>query len=410
MYYPRTIQEQIKKHLKWFPVVILTGPRQVGKSTEVFRLTQEEYNYVSLDNIDDRQLALNDPKFFMSLHPAPLIIDEIQYAPHLLEVIEQIVNEKRIRDEDANGLFVLTGSQSFSLMNGVTQSLAGRAGILEMLPLSRSELERKEEKPFLPDLEHFQKEPETGDLSPLDLFERIMRGFYPELYKNPELPAQIYYENYLKTYLDRDVSSLINVTSQLQFQNFMQYLASVVSSTLNCHELSRALGIDYRTVKSWLSILQASGIIYLLQPYSEQKLTKRIVKSPKLYFCDTGLAAYLAKIYSAEHLMNSAQAGPFMENYVINEIRKSYLNTGTPVDLSFYRDNNQNEIDLVIRQNQSLYLIEIKKGITFNRSHVKGFAQLKSSALTIASGCILCNTQKNYALARDLYVLSCSVI
>lgn len=408
-YINRTIEEQLKQYLAYFPVVILTGPRQTGKSTLVYQMKNEGFSYVSLDSLEERELAQQDPKYFIERYGLPLIIDEIQYAPKLLEVIEEIVNKRRIEQDKSNGLFILTGSQSYSLMRGVTQSLAGRAGILEMMPLSEREIIQKEELPFLPSLNKLT-ELINPDWKTADVFRRIVRGYYPELYKNPELPERVFYENYISTYIERDVSELIQVTNKLPFKNFMQYLATIISSPLNFENIARAVGVNVKTVKGWISILEASGIIFLLQPYSEDKLTKRIVKSPKIYFCDTGLAAYLARIYSPENLEISAMAGPYMENYVINEIRKSYVNNGQKPNLSYYRDNNQNEIDLIIQENLKLYLIEIKKGISFNQGHIKSFSQLSKSKYEIGPSCILCTTTKNYALEKDRFVLSCQVI
>lgn len=407
--YDRTIQEQIQYCLKHFPVLIITGSRQVGKSTEVYKLTKNNaYKYVSLDNISERQSALEDPEFFIQRHGYPLIIDEIQYAPILMEVIEMIVNQKRLQDGDANGLFILTGSQTFPLMKGVTQSLAGRAAILKMMPLSYNEIIGEKEMPFLPSLTKLQK-----IVHPLDvntLFKIIVRGFYPELYKNPDLDAHIFYQNYISTYIDRDISELINIKNKLTFHNFLQHIASLTSQQVNYSDIAKNLSIDYKTVKTWISILETSGIIYLLQPYSEHTLSKRITKAPKLYFCDTGLAAYLARVYDANNLLISNLAGPFMETYVMNEIIKSYQNNNKPFNGYYYRDSNQNEIDLIIQENMKLYCIEIKKGSAFKKNHVKSFMKLKNSQFEIGPTCILCNTENNYAIDRDIYVLSIACI
>ncbi|WP_323088669.1 ATP-binding protein [Allobaculum sp. JKK-2023] len=407
MFYPRTIHHGLEENIRHFPVVVLTGPRQTGKSTEVWKLKEKGFQYVSLDNLDERSLALNDPKFFLTLHPAPIVIDEIQYAPILMEAIEEQVNQRRLEQGDANGMFVLTGSQSFQLMKGITQSLAGRACIMEMTCLSARELQMESDIPFLPGVHCFSRSQEK---SVSDLYQSIVRGFFPELHRNPQLTATSFYDSYIRTYIERDVSDLIQPSNKLLFKNFMEYLASITSSQLNYAVISRAIGIDPKTVQAWISILETSGIIYLLQPYSEEKLTKRIVKSPKIYFCDTGLAAHLAKIYSPDHLAISSLAGAYMENYVINEIRKSYLNCCEPLSMYYYRDNNQNEIDLVLVSNRTLYRIEIKKGVSFNHRHVSGFRQLDHSELSLGPGAILCNTPKPYAIERDIFVLPYSCI
>ena len=329
--------EKIKKiedNIKTRPITYLNGGRQVGKSTEVYKLVDElGFHYVSLDNLRERQLAILDPEFFIQQHGFPLIIDEIQYAPKLLEVIESIVNKERLKNGNANGMFILTGSQSFNLMQGVTQSLAGRASILKMMPLSYSETINKVESPFVPSMEKFREKTDVIDVN--KLFKMIVRGFYPELYNNNNLDTYMFYENYVNTYLDRDVTQIINIRNKLVFHNFMQYIASITSQQVNYTDISRGIGVDVNTVKSWISVLEANGIIYLLQPYSEAKLTKRMVKSPKIYFCYTGLAAHLAKVDNPEYLAISNLSGAFMENYVMNEIKKSYYNyfNETPMDI-----------------------------------------------------------------------------
>lgn len=407
--YQRTIFNQIVDSLKHYPVVIVTGPRQVGKSTEVYKLTKElGFNYVSLDSISTRNEALQDPEFFIQKHSIPLVIDEIQYAPILMEVIESIVNKKRLEEGSANGMFVVTGSQTFAMMKGVTQSLAGRASILKMMPLSYNEIIGKEEKPFLPSLELLQTK--MNFLNVNDLFRMIVRGFYPELYKDKESDGSKYYENYVNTYIDRDVSELINIKDKLAFHNFLQHMGTLTSQQINCSDIARNVGVDHKTIKSWISILETSGIIYLLQPYSEIKLSKRIVKAPKMYFCDTGLAAYLARVNNSEYLMISNLAGAFMETYVMNEIRKSYENNGRKFDGYYYRDSNQNEIDLVLMENLQLHCIEIKKGSMFELKHVKAFDQLKNSQYQMGISCIICNTENNYAINRDIFVFSVTCI
>ena len=238
----------------------------------------------------------------------------------------------------------------------------------------------------------------------------IVRGLYPELYKNPKLSSEQFYKNYVNTYLDRDVSELIQIKDKIIFHNFLQHLATLTSQQINYSDIAKNVGIDAKTVKSWISILQRSGIIYLLQPYSEHKLSKRIVKAPKMYFCDTGLAAYLAKVDNPEYLIRSNLAGAFMETYVINEIKKYYENNDKRFNGYYYRDNHQNEIDLILIENGELHCVEIKKGSMFEKKHVKSFSQLKDSQYAMGVSCIICNTEKNYAINREVYVYSVSCI
>lgn len=407
--YKRTLNNQFERLLNNYPVLIVTGPRQVGKSTAVYELTKtHNFKYVTLDDLAVRAQALEDPVFFIQEMGYPLIIDEVQYAPILLEVIESIVNKKRLLEGDANGMFVLTGSQTFELMQGVTQSLAGRATIVKMMPLSYNETIEVEEKTFLP---KNKMEINTNfDSNVSRLFKRIVRGFFPELYRNDKLDSSKFYSDYVSTYIDRDISELINIKDKLKFHNFLQHLATLTAQQVNYSNIARNVGVDENTIKSWISILETSGLIYLVQPYSEIKLTKRIVKAPKLYFCDTGLAAYLAKIYDSENLMISNLAGAYFETYVMNEIVKSYINNNKKFDGYYYRDNNQNEIDLVILQDLKLHCIEIKKGSLFTKKDVKSFNQLSESQYEIGTSCILCNTEENYALAENLYVYSIGVI
>ena len=407
--FPRTIQHIFAESLLNYPVLIVTGPRQVGKSTEVYKLVNSHnFNYVTLDDIENRSLALQDPTYFIQLHGTPLIIDEIQYAPILMEVIESIVNKKRLEEGDANGMFVLTGSQTFSMMRKVTQSLAGRATIFKMMPLSMNEINNEEELPFLPSESLLRKKIKPKNVN--DLFKIIVRGFYPELYKNPNLNESDYYNNYINTYIDRDVSELINIKDKVTFHNFLQHLATLTSQQVNYTDIARNVGVDSKTIKSWISILQTSGIVYLLQPYSETKLVKQITKSPKLYFCDTGLAAHLARVYNSANLLISNLAGPFMENYTMNEIMKSYINNNKVFNGYYYRDNNHNEIDLILLENLKIHCIEIKKGSSFNLGDVKSFHQLDNSQYELGDSCILCNTEKNYSLKRGIFVYSVNTI
>lgn len=405
----RTISKYIIDSLELYPVTVITGARQVGKSTLVAALGKEyNFNYVSLDDIDNRRLAQDDPKLFIQYNGYPLIIDEVQYAPQLLEVIETISNNARINNEKSTGLFILTGSQPFHLMRGVTQSLAGRATIINMQPLSSNECRNKEEKVFKLTTELVNNKFEYRDIN--KIFDEIHRGHFPELYHRINHDTEKYYANYVNTYIDRDVSELINLKDKLKFHNFMQIIASMTAQQLNYNSLAKEVEISAVTIKEWISVLQASGIIYLLQPYNETSIKKRVVKAPKVYFFDTGLASYLIKIKDPETLLASNFAGAFMETYVINEIRKSYLNNNKDFDAYYYRDNNQNEIDLIILENAKLMLLEIKKGVSFNNGDIKSFKALESSKYPIELSGIICNTEKNYPLTKDRVVISVNCI
>lgn len=406
----RHIYDQIVDSIKSKPVTLITGARQVGKSTIAFEFEKMGYSYVSLDNARERETARKDPDLFLQLHPWPVIIDEVQKAPELFESIEEIVNNEKRKRIDNYGMFILTGSQSYKLMKGVTESLAGRVSIIHMMPLSRSEILGRDEPVFDFDLKNIQKRANDNPLTAIELFDNIVKGFYPELYSNPGLKLQKFYSDYVETYIERDVSDLVNIKDKLLFMHFMELVASLTGEEIVYDNIAKILGVDKKTVMSWLSILIAGNIVYLLEPYNEMSIAKRIVRRPKLYFTDTGLACYLARLTSGEILQNSNFSGRFVETYIINEIRKSYVNNGIEPHFYYYRDNNMNEIDLVIIQDGKLHRVECKSGIKFNNSAVKGFKQLDKTNYQIGAKAIICNTDKIYPLDDDVYVLPLSGI
>ena len=406
----RHIYDQIVDSIKSKPVTLITGARQVGKSTIAFEFEKMGYSYVSLDNARERETARKDPDLFLQLHPWPVIIDEVQKAPELFESIEEIVNNEKRKRIDNYGMFILTGSQSYKLMKGVTESLAGRVSIIHMMPLSRNEILGRDEPVFDFDLKKIQKRANDNPLTVIELFDNIVKGFYPELYSNSGLKLQKFYSDYVETYIERDVSDLVNVKDKLLFIHFMELVASLTSEEIVYDNIAKILGIDKKTVMSWLSILIAGNIVYLLEPYNEMSIAKRIVRRPKLYFTDTGLACYLARLTSGEILQNSNFSGRFVETYIINELRKSYVNNGIEPHFYYYRDNNMNEIDLVIIQDGKLHRVECKSGIKFNNSAVKGFKQLDKTNYQIGAKAIICNTDKIYPLDDDVYVLPLSGI
>lgn len=406
----RTIKQALLESIESYPVTLVTGARQVGKSTLCYELTKDKnFNYVSLDNMDERQLANDDPKFFLEKHQTPLVIDEIQKAPILFEYIESRVNKKRLEVGDANGMYVLTGSQKFNLMKDVSESLAGRVSIINMSPLSFSEIVKKEEVPFEVNLDKIAKN-NFYKMEIDSFFEQITKGFYPELYRNPKLDKDSFYSNYVATYIDRDVSEIIEVKNRLTFHKLMQLLASLTGEELVYDNIAKQIGIDKKTVISWISILEASNIIYLLQPYFENSLSKRIIKRPKIYFRDTGLACYLAKLSDPKNLSISHFSGHFVETYVINEIMKSYENTNSHAEFFYYRDNEQNEIDLIILKNGELSFIEIKSGMSFSKNDVKAFSKLEKSKYRIREGAIICLTDSIYKICDNVYVLPITLI
>lgn len=402
----RNILKEIELSVKSRPVTLITGARQVGKSTLAMLFAKNnKFNYVSLDNSRDREMANKDPELFLSLHPWPLIIDEVQRAPHLFEALEEKVNNEKIKNEKNYGMYILTGSQMYQLMKNVSESMSGRISIIHMMPLSRSEILGREELVFDFSIQSIQKRAMSNPISPIELFNLIVKGFYPELYSNELLDSQHFYSDYIETYIERDVSELINVKDKYAFRRFMELLGSLTGEELIYDNIAKIIGVDKNTIMSWLSVLIAGDIIYLLEPYNEISISKRIVKRPKLYFSDTGLACFLAKLNTGEILQASTFSGRFVETYIINEIKKTYINNGIKPNFYYYRDNNMNEIDLVIINDGKLNRVECKAGITFNNGAVKSFKQLNNTQYQIGAKAIICNTDTIYPLEDGVYVL-----
>lgn len=402
----RTIKTQILKSIKTKPVTLITGARQVGKSTLCYEIKKEiGFNYVSLDDLRNRQLANEDPEMFLQINKWPLIIDEVQYAPKLFDVIEAIVNKEKLTNANNCGMFILTGSESYELMKGVSESLAGRVSIINVSTLSTREILNKKEEYFSFDPIELNKRSNDFKLPIDEVFNLIVKGTYPELYSNPNLDSDSFYSNYVQTYIERDVSQLINIKNKYKFQNFMQILASLTGEELVYDKLAKAIGVKLETIQSWISILLAADIIYLLQPYNELSLVKRVVKRPKIYFNDTGLACYLLGINNGNILMSSIFKGRFMETYIFNEIKKSFLNNNCRVNFYYYRDNNQNEIDLVILKDGELHFIEAKTGVSFSLKDVKSFSQLSKSNYKKGTSFIICNTETLYKLDENVFVI-----
>lgn len=345
----RELTTVIKEASKYFSVITITGPRQSGKTTLLQNIFSE-LPYFSLENLDIRNFAVNDPVAFLNQHLDGMILDEIHNAPELLSYIQGIV------DADLKRRFVLSGSSQFAMLRKVTQSLAGRTAIFELLPFSYSE---------------------TKELSKdKSLDELLFDGFYPAIYADKNIPKFLY-PSYVKTYLEKDVRDLLQVKDMMQFQTFIRLCAGRIGSLFNASELSNEVGVSSNTITSWLSVLQASYIIMILPPYFENS-RKRLTKTPKLYFIDTGLAAYLLGIESAEQLSRDKMRGNLFENFIVMEALKHRYNRGKESNLYFYRDSNQNEVDLILKNRESLCGIEIKSSMTYNSQFEKGLKQIDS--------------------------------
>ena len=409
----RHITKAIDFAVKHFPCVILTGPRQVGKTTLLDnKYKNEGFSYVTLDNSADRLLAKNDPKSFLELHPYPLIIDEAQKAVELFPEIEHLINEKRRleNNESANGMFILSGSSRRDLLEKAQESLAGRAAILDMLNLSIDEIYQRENAPFIPNIKNLSLKLKEKTLSQNDILNLIIKGQLPELYDDNKLQSPLFYSSYVDTYLEKDIKEQIELKDELKFYNLLTLIASLTGQELVYENLAKQIGVSANTIKSWISILTKTGIIYLLQPYFEESWTKRVVKRPKIYFFDTGIACYLLGIDSKETLEKSFLKGRLFETLVVNEIRKTYLNEGERIKIFYYRDSNQNEVDLVMIRNGMIHCFEAKYGKEFNLGDVSSFKELNDTKYEKGKGAIICTSEEIAALSDNILIIPISAI
>jgi predicted AAA+ superfamily ATPase len=369
---------------------------------------EENRSYVTLDDLEQRDLAQNDPALFFQLHNPPVTIDEIQYAPQLLNEIKILVDKNK-----QPGMFWLTGSQKFHLMKGVTETLAGRVAIIDLLGLSQAEIENRADRslPFLPTQEWI-KQAENNAASPkrlMDVYTNIWQGSYPKVIADKNMPHDIFYNSYIQTYIQRDVRDLTRVGNEQTFHHFLRAAAARSGQLLNYANLARDVDIDQKTVKSWLSILETSGIIYLLQPY-HSNLTKRLIKTPKLYFLDTGMCAYLTQWSTAKALEAGAMSGAILETYILAEIIKSYWHNGLTPYLYFYRDKDQKEVDLIIEQNGALYPVEFKKTAAPGRNASKHFPVLEKLDNPIGHGAVICLRETGIPLSQQVDAIPISYL
>jgi predicted AAA+ superfamily ATPase len=401
MYIKRHVEDTIKKVSEMYPAVIVTGPRQVGKTT-VLKKLYGNLRYVTLDNPETLEYARNEGGLFFKTFIPPVVLDEVQYAPELFPYIKIIADETKQKK-----LFYMTGSQTFHLMKNVSESLAGRIGIIQILGLSLREIkERKFNMPFLPTGGYLEQlEEDVKELSQEEIWSIIQRGSMPRLY-HADVDDNFwrqFYSYYVKTYIERDVRALTQVGDEIAFLQFMRLLAASTGQLLNYSRIANEIGKSVGTVKNWVSILRTSGVIYLLQPYYHN-FNKRVVKTPKVYFLDTGLASYLTGWYTPEQLQFGAMSGCMFETFVVSEILKSYYNKGyDDFGFSFYRDKDMNEIDLLIENNGVLYPIEIKKTGSPNKQDIKAFSKLeKEEKKILGEGGIICMADSiRYLTTKD---------
>ena len=394
MYIKREIEPTIDAMLKQGKVVLVTGARQVGKTTVLKQHLGNDFNYVSMENPRDYLLAKEDAVLFFESKTLPLIIDEVQRVPELFSPIKWIVDQS-----EEKGRIVLTGSQTYHLMKGVSESLAGRIRILEMPGLSLRELSGNSSSPH-----PYVPEVMVDSLnSPLtDVWDLIHRGSMPEL-QDPNIDWDLFYTDYVAAYLERDVRELVNVKNEAKFYSFMVACAARTGQLLNTSDIANAVDVDHKTVKAWLSVLQASNIVRVIEPFWPN-IDKRLTKTPKIFFMDTGLVCHLTRWTTPDQLRNGAAAGHIFETFIVSEILKSFMNSGKSLhDVWFYRDTKKREIDLVIQDGHILHPVEIKVSATVKKDAVKNFACLENlPGYEVSFGHVICQTPEPYFITRTV--------
>ena len=390
-YIHRALEDKFLKMNSFFKVLLVTGARQVGKTTMLKQLAvNQQRTYISMDNTLARTLAQRDPELFFQRYKPPILIDEIQKAPELLEYIKLICDES-----EATGQFWLTGSQKFNAMKNVRESLAGRVGILELYSLSKNEIEQVSFK----DVGDFSMESllaKQGKVKPLniiDVFQYIWCGGMPYILRADSDQRNEYFNSYIETYLLRDAAEQGGIVDAVKFRRFLVACAALIAEQVNYKTLADAVEISQPTAKAWLQLLVGMDIIYLLQPFASNEL-KRLAKTPKLYFCDTGLAAYLSMWPTAETLMNGPANGHYFENFVVMSLVKAFSYQSAKAGLCYYRDANAKEIDVVVEKDGFLHPLEIKKSANPDRREVKKFSLLDKASLTRGNGGIVCMTNE----------------
>ena len=404
MYIKRHIESVISECLQQFPVLLVTGPRQVGKTT-LLQYVCKNFGYITFDDPLALREAIEETNLFLINNEPPLLIDEVQYAPEIFRYLKIYVDKHKIK-----GSFALTGSQAFELMKNVSETLAGRMAIVELKGLSLREIYGIEfYRPFIPNEEYMEERKKyLSDYT--NLWETIHRGSMPEL-QDKSISWDRYYSSYVKTYIEKDVRQIVNISDELKFIKFLTALAVRSGELLNVNAIANEVETSADTIKRWLSILQTSGIIFLLEPYSNNIL-KRVVKAPKIYFYDSGLVCYLARWTSPDTARTGAQAGNIYENFIVSEILKSHLNAGKTISsIYYYRDRDQREIDVVIEEDGKLYPIEVKMTANPTKAMGKHFSALDKIPGKIRQpGIILCQYDKKLYLQQDMIALPINYI
>jgi len=400
-YIKRDIEPVIQEVSESYSAVIITGPRQVGKTTTLKKLAGDERSYVSLDDLEARRMAQTDPELFLSLNPAPLLIDEVQYAPELFS---------RIKIEIDNGAepgsYWMTGSQTFRLLELAQESLAGRVAILKMSGLSQHEIYGKgKSQPLQMNFDALQNRTKTGkSTDTAGQYERIWKGSMPGYISGKYPNRNVFYSSYMQSYIQRDIGDMLARVDSLQFEDFIRAAACRAGQMLNIHDIALDVGVTDDTAKRWLRLLEKSGVIFYLRPFSNN-LLKRTIKTPKMYFFDTGLVVYLTKYNSAEILMNGAINGAILENYVVSEIFKGYSNAGMDCVAHYYRDKDGKEIDLIIESDGELHPVEIKKSASPPIELAGVFKVLDAASVPRGTGAVICTKREFSAINRDTAIV-----
>lgn len=398
-YIKRHLEDKVLSLSKSYSAVLITGPRQSGKTTMLKRLAEKENigrGYVTLDDLSVREMAKNDPAMFLQIYKPPVLIDEVQYAPELFTYIKIHIDKYQ-----SPGDFWMTGSQIFRLMQGVQESLAGRVALLHMSPLSQREMDGRAAVPFSTDFDTLVAESKkVKPLTAPKLYERLWRGSMPGIVSGLFPDREIYYSSYISTYIERDVRELSGNIDALKFHRFVTAMAARTAQMLNFSAVAEDADIDVLTAKAWTNILETLGIIFLLHPYSNNVL-KRTIKTPKVYFYDTGLVCYLTKWSSPETVENGAMNGALLENFTVSEIVKSYQGAGQEPYIYYYRDRDAKEIDVIIEGDGKLCPIEIKKTALPDKRIIKTFGVIDKAPLEIGTGAVLCLAEQFGAFDKN---------
>lgn len=398
MYKTRIIEKTLKEAVKSFPAVFIGGPRRSGKTT-LARSFLKGYNYVLLDEIDVRSLAIEDPRGFLEKYPPPVIIDEIQNAPELLSHIKA-----RIERNKRPGQWILTGSQQWALMKGISETLAGRIAILHLLPFSLEEVQdtARLQLSDADKLMHFLFQASAFPKRAVPVGKWILQGGYPEVVLNKGMSRKLWFSSYLQTYVDRDVRSYIKQSNLHDFERFVKLLAARTAQELNCSTLSRDIGVSVPTIKSWLTLLEASGIIFFLMPYYKN-FGKRIIKAPKCYFIDTGIVSYLVGLQSEQHALSGPMSGALFETACVVQFYKRFSALADPCSLYYYRSTDGLEVDLLIETAQTIYPIEIKLSSTIDYGRVGSLIKwLELSRIKDSRGLVVSTSKELGSMGKNV--------